>query len=554
MTETSPSDLRTAAQTHLRAGRFAQSAEAYRALVEAEPNAPDLRYGLGAALAAAGDEAGAADAWGTARVFHGLALLRELGIDMARFADDAEFAAETGRGLAAGGLPGVAAAALARAVEALGPQSQLLADYAVCLLHQGAQEEACEVLGLAEGDDAAALTPLLLAAYAFADDGGLRRSLLARQSAGEIEMRAVPLDIDGPAAPGGRALKVGYLAGAALLDERYLAVIANHDPASIAALLIVEHPANAPEGFAAQVIGGLSDSDAASTIATLGLDVLVDLSGPAGGRLGVFALKPAPVQVAWNGDYATTGLTRLDAKLLPSGAVDRDAGLLFSEPLVEMGPVLAPWRQVQLEPRAKGRLTIGAFMAPALMTGPVIAALARIAAYKPDARVMLKHPVMDDPVVQRVLAAKFLSHGLPRERLDFRGMAGDELDAMDFERVDLAIDSRPSMGEAQILTLLGHGVPTLCAGGPTTMGRLAVAPLMALGLRELAADNLDQLVERAMQLCDQPDRLAAIRDRIEAAFTDSAYGDVRRVARDLEAVFAQLVARKAARPGQRASA
>ena len=110
------------------------------------------------------------------------------------------------------------------------------------------------------------------------------------------------------------------------------------------------------------------------------------------------------------------------------------------------------------------------------------------------------------------------------------------------------------MGEAQILTLLGHGVPTLCAGGPTTMGRLAVAPLMALGLRELAADNLDQLVERAMQLCDQPDRLAAIRDRIEAAFTDSAYGDVRRVARDLEAVFAQLVARKAARPGQRASA
>ena len=554
MTATSPADLRTAAQTHLRAGRFEQACAAYRTLVEAEPNAPDLRYGLGAALSAAGDEAGAADAWSTARVFHGLALLRELGIDMDRFAADPEFAAETGRGLAAAGLPGVAAAALARAIEALGPQVQLLADYAVCLLHQGAREEACEVLGLADEADAAALTPLMLAAYAFADDGGLRRSLLARQFIGDTEMRSAPIAAPFPAAPEGRALKIGYVPGAAPLDERYLAVIANHDPAAAAPTLVVESLDNAPEGFPAHAIGGLSDADAAQAIAALGLDVLVDLSGPAGGRLGIFARRPAPVQVAWNGDYATTGLTRIDAKLLPRGGADLDSALLFSEKLVEMGPVLAPWRPVEISPRSPGRLTIGAFMAPALLTGPVIAALARIAAYKPDARLMLKHPVMDDPVIQRVLAAKFLSYGLPRERLDFRGMAGDDLDVMDFESVALAIDSRPSMGEAQILTLLGHGVPVLCAGEPTSQGRLAVAPLMALGLQELTVNNLDQLVERAMQLCDQPERLAAIRDRIEAAFTNSAYGDVRRIAADLQAVFTRLVAAKAAPFGKFASA
>ncbi len=554
MTETSPADLRTAAQTHLRAGRFNQASEAYRALVEAEPNAPDLRYGLGAALAATGDEAGAADAWSTARVFHGLALLRELGIDMERFAADPDFAAETGRGLAAAGLPGVAAVALARAIEALGPQAQLLADYAVCLLHQGAQEEACEILGLAEEADTAALTPLLLAAYGFADDGGLRRSLLARQSAADIEMRCAPIASPFPAAPDGRALKIGYVAGGAPMDERYLAVIANHDPALAAPVLIVESLDLAPEGFPSHSIGGLSDGDAARAIAALGLDVLVDLTGPAGGRLGIFARRPAPVQVAWNSDYATTGLTRIDAKLLPRGGAELDSGLLFSEPLMEMGLVLAPWRPVEIAPRSKGRLTIGAFMAPALMTGAVIAALAKIATYKPDARLMLKHPVMDDPVIQRVLAAKFLSCGLPRERLDFRGMAGDDLDVMDFESVDLAIDSRPSMGEAQVLTLLGHGVPVLCAGEPTTQGRLAVAPLMALGLTELAVNNLDQLVERAMQLCDQPDRLAAIRGRIEAAFTDSAYGDVRGIAAELQAALTRIVAAKAAPFGKFASA
>ena len=57
-----------------------------------------------------------------------------------------------------------------------------------------------------------------------------------------------------------------------------------------------------------------------------------------------------------------------------------------------------------------------------------------------------------------------------------------------------------------------------------------------------------------MQLCDQPDRLAAIRDRIEAAFTMSAYGDERRIAADLQAVFTRLVAAKAAPFGKYARA
>jgi hypothetical protein len=36
MTDTSPADLRAAAQMHLREGRFAGSAAAYRVLVEAD--------------------------------------------------------------------------------------------------------------------------------------------------------------------------------------------------------------------------------------------------------------------------------------------------------------------------------------------------------------------------------------------------------------------------------------------------------------------------------------------------------------------------------------
>jgi tetratricopeptide (TPR) repeat protein len=549
---TSPTDAapdRAAAQAHLKAGRYASAAKAYRALVEIEPHAPNLRYDLGAALAASGDEEGAADAWSTARVFHGLALLRELGVDMDRFASDPDYAVETGRSLAANGLPGVAGAALARAIEARGPQLQILADYAVCLLHQGAVEEACEVLAMAEDEESTALGPLLMAAYGYFDDGGLRRSLLARQAGAQLEdgVTQIKSSADLPYLTAGRPLKVGYIPGAAPLEARFLAVIARHDPEAVEAVLLLDDVDSAPEGFTAFSIAGLPDQEAAEAVATFGLDVLVDLSGPAGGRLGLFARRPAPVQLSWNCDLAGTGLTTLDGKLMPAGCIEPDAAMLFSENLMPMGPVLAPWPQVQLSPRPPAaRFTFGAFMPPAMMSKDTIAALARAVAFQPDSRLMLKHAVMDDPVIQRTLAARFLAAGLSREQLEFRGMAGPELDQADFDEVDLALDGRPSMGEAQVLALLARGVPVLCAGGVTTRGRLVLAPLLALGLRELATDNLDHLVARALELSDNPAALAALRGRIEKAFENSAYGDATAVARNLEGAYRKAVGERSA--------
>jgi predicted O-linked N-acetylglucosamine transferase (SPINDLY family) len=219
--------------------------------------------------------------------------------------------------------------------------------------------------------------------------------------------------------------------------------------------------------------------------------------------------------------------------------------MLFTEALVAMGPVVAPWPQVEIGPRSPGgRFVVGAFMPPALLNHDVVAALSRVVLSRPDAILMLKHAVMDDPVIQRVIAARFLAHGVARDRLDFRGMAGPELDQFDFDDTDLAIDSRPSMGETQLLALLARGVPVLCAGGPTTRGRLNVAPLQALGLRELITGDLDAAAARAIELAGAPEALAAIRSKIEQAFAASAYGESARVTRELEKAFRDIVERR----------
>ena len=104
-------------------------------------------------------------------------------------------------------------------------------------------------------------------------------------------------------------------------------------------------------------IHGLSHDEAARLIRQDRIDILVDLAGhTGGGRLLLFARRPAPVQVTWLGYPNTTGLAEVDYRITdadadPEGATDAqhteklvrlDCGFLCYEPHSDSPPVAEP--------------------------------------------------------------------------------------------------------------------------------------------------------------------------------------------------------------------
>jgi tetratricopeptide (TPR) repeat protein len=547
MTVVSP-DAFAEARALLIGGRITAALAAFRTLVDSHPNAPNLRYWLGSALAANGDAAAATDAWSTARIFHSLALMRDLGVDMDRLTVEVSYAAEVGRQLMGQGLPGVAASALAKASETAA-SADALADYALSLAGLGQLNEAFEALRSADMlQPSADSHARLIGLHTFVRDFGVGRSDEARAWAGLYAPRAEAR----PVAPAeGRPLRVGYLASSFTsesLQRHALPAIANHDPTAVYPILYLANGRGAPRDEQIRPLDGLDDRAAADAIRADELDVLVDMAGHGpGGRLGVLALRPAPIQIAWSRDPYTTGLNVIDYLLQPDGLAE-DIEDLFVETLLGIGPVAAPYRPEQGAVDAspapaltKGHVTFGFFGAPAWVADSTIALWSRILTSQPEARLILKHGLFDDPVVQRQTAARFAVHGVAPERIEFRGATSGAFHASEFADIDLGLLPAACVEPAPLMEMLAHGVPVLALSAHDFQSRASAWPLKACGLDVLTVDSGDGLVAHALRLTENLDILSQLRGEILAAFQTSPYRNEAGFARRLEAAFRAMV-------------
>lgn len=295
---------------------------------------------------------------------------------------------------------------------------------------------------------------------------------------------------------------------------------------------------------------GQTDMAVAEKVHSDQIDILVDLAGhTANNRLGVFAARPAPIQVTWLGYPNTTGLTTIDYRLTDNIADPAEAAdHLYSETLVRLpqgflcyGPPEDAPDISGLPATETGRITFGSFNALPKMNAAVIAVWSEIMRQVPASHLLLKcKQLADAPTLQTYLDV-FARHGIGADRIRMLAHTPSFREHLAwYNNVDIGLDPFPYNGTTTTCEALWMGVPVVTLRGERHSARVGASILSNIGLTDLIAETEEQYAIKAIKLATNMERLQKLRSEMRDRITSSPINDAQRFASDVEITFRDI--------------
>jgi predicted O-linked N-acetylglucosamine transferase (SPINDLY family) len=280
------------------------------------------------------------------------------------------------------------------------------------------------------------------------------------------------------------------------------------------------------------------------------IDILVDLAGHTSeNRLDVFAHRPAPVQVNWQGYPNTTGLSAIAYRLTDEQADPAGTTEAFhSEQLVRLPRTAWCYRPPETCPdvsdlpaKQTGRFTFGSFNRLAKVSAFTIEMWSRAVKAVPGSRLLFKTAGLDEPATAKYVREQFARHGLEGDQLDLIGNDPSTQAHLErYSQMDLALDCYPYHGTTTSCEAMWMGVPGIVLVGTTHVSRVGLSLLTSIGLPELAARSADEFVEIAARVASDLDRLAELRRTMRQRMQDSPLMDQSGFCQDIEDAYRQM--------------
>ena len=300
----------------------------------------------------------------------------------------------------------------------------------------------------------------------------------------------------------------------------------------------------------ARNIAAMSDLEAAELVRTDGIDILVDLAGHTSrGRLGLFALKPAPVQVNYLGYPNTSGIEAMDWRLTDVHADPPGDGKEFhSERLARLQETFLCFRpaeeapEVQASPHLRnGCTTFGSFNVLSKITREVVGVWSVLLDRVASSRLLLKATGLSDARARERMRNEFAQHGIGDERLVILPMDGDfGMHLSRYHEIDIGLDPFPYNGTTTTLEALWMGVPAITIAGDRHCARVGSSILANAGLGELIAANVDDYLSLAIDLANDSGRLVRLRETMRERVSASPLRNEARFARALENEYRKM--------------
>jgi protein O-GlcNAc transferase len=297
-------------------------------------------------------------------------------------------------------------------------------------------------------------------------------------------------------------------------------------------------------------VAHLSDLTLADRIRSDEIDILIDLSGHTGGsRLGVFAYRPASVQVSWLGYYATTGLETIDGVLLDRWHIYDQIDTQFLEPIIPLPigrwcyfPAIDPAPFITEPPSIlNGYITFGSFNNTLKYNSSVYKLWSQILLSVPNSRLILKWRTFNDPEFVQSVLDQFQALGVNPLRIELRGPSFHIDMLAQYKEIDIALDPFPFSGGVTSCEALYMGVPVITLPQDRVVSRQTYAFLSSIGHPELAARNEEDYLQKALELAVSPKSLVKYRHSLREIMLNSPLMQSAQFTKSLEATLIGLL-------------
>jgi predicted O-linked N-acetylglucosamine transferase (SPINDLY family) len=293
-------------------------------------------------------------------------------------------------------------------------------------------------------------------------------------------------------------------------------------------------------------IRGLGDKQAAALIRADGIDILVDACNHMRDeRLGVFALKPAPIQATWLGAAWTTGLKAVDYVLFDPYIAPPET--LARENIVRLPHCFVPFQPLDVtdEPRPppcvrNGHVTFAYSGRSERLNHHTFRVWGEILRRMPTARLILDYRHFAVPDNQAYFLALLQAQGVDTSRVEMRRSANIFQGLHDF---DILLDSFPHSGGTMLLDALWMGVPALTLAGRPPLGRIGTTFMHNIGLPQWVAKNETEYVDKACAFAADVASLTQLRAGMRARLLGSDLMDGKGFVRGVELAYRSMWAR-----------
>jgi predicted O-linked N-acetylglucosamine transferase (SPINDLY family) len=275
--------------------------------------------------------------------------------------------------------------------------------------------------------------------------------------------------------------------------------------------------------FKWNVIMGKRSEDIINLIRNDKIDILFDLSGHTKNNiLPLFENRLAPIQVAWIGYLASTGLSNMDYLISDRVICSEDNEEFFTENLWKMPNIWncysSPNFVTEINKTApferRGFVTFGSFNNYLKYNNNLIKTWSSILGNINNSKILLIYNGIDSSEIRQSIINDYLKFGVSEDKIILKSFK-ERKDLLEmYNDVDIALDPFPYNGGSTSFEASWMGCPLLTKKGKTFLSRCGESININLNMREMIAEDEQDYINKAVQIADNKETLLNLRKKL----------------------------------------